>query len=516
VSETLPPLPPPAGVPEPEGDPAVAKEPSFGDRFSDSKVLRLAILLGGLGYLAYVSLWAFALVMALVVSVFLHEMGHFLVAKRAGMKVTEFFLGFGPRIWSFRRGETEYGVKFIPAGAYVKIIGMSDLEDVAPEDEERSYRSQRFMKRMPVVLAGPAMNLAIGFLLLVVVIAGFGRASDTGWSIRAISTGSAAEAAGLQSGDRLIRFDGQDVGAFENLRSLAQAHAGTNVQLTVVRDGQELVVPVTLGWALTQESGARLGLTEGDTVTDVGGAPIGTYADLVGALQNAQGPVTLSYVRGTATFTAEVQGPVSLPGDAYRGMVGITENPDIEHVSVLAAVPAAGSEFGNMVVGSVQGMGRIFSPSGVSHLFHLVTTANDDPTSTPAPSPPASSSSSSASSSSSSSASSSEDANRPMSLIGIVKVGAQLGEQVGWGGVLILLALVNIFLGLINLVPLLPLDGGHVAVACYEEIRSRIAHRPYRVNMAKLLPVTYVVILLILGLGLSTMYLDVVNPPSIK
>jgi RIP metalloprotease RseP len=307
VSETLPPLPPPAGVPEPEGDPAVAKEPSFGDRFSDSKVLRLAILLGGLGYLAYVSLWAFALVMALVVSVFLHEMGHFLVAKRAGMKVTEFFLGFGPRIWSFRRGETEYGVKFIPAGAYVKIIGMSDLEDVAPEDEERSYRSQRFMKRMPVVLAGPAMNLAIGFLLLVVVIAGFGRASDTGWSIRAISTGSAAEAAGLQSGDRLIRFDGQDVGAFENLRSLAQAHAGTNVQLTVVRDGQELVVPVTLGWALTQESGARLGLTEGDTVTDVGGAPIGTYADLVGALQNAQGPVTLSYVRGTATFTAEVQ-----------------------------------------------------------------------------------------------------------------------------------------------------------------------------------------------------------------
>jgi len=456
--------------------------------------------------------------MALVVSVFLHEMGHFLVAKRAGMKVTEFFLGFGPRIWSFRRGETEYGIKFIPAGAYVKIIGMSDLDEVAPEDEERSYRSQRFMKRMPVVLAGPAMNLTIGFLLLVVVIAGFGRASDTGWSVKSISTGSAAEAAGLQSGDRLIRFDGQDVGAFENLRSLAQAHAGTTVALTVIRDGQEITVPVTLGWALTAESGAHLGLKEGDTVTAVGGAPIGTYPDLVGALQNAQGPVTLTYVRGTDTFSAEVQGPVALPPDAYRGMVGITENPDIEHVSVLGAVPAAGSEFGNMVVGSVQGMGRIFSPSGVSHLYHLVTTATDDPTTNQATStPPATSSSSATSSGSSSTASSSsEDADRPMSLIGIVKVGAQLGEQVGWGAVLILLALVNIFLGLVNLVPLLPLDGGHVAVACYEEIRTRISHRPYRVNMARLLPVTYVVILLILGLGLSTMYLDVVNPPSIK
>ena len=517
MSETLPPSRRPPVCPSRRGIPPSPKEPSFGDRLSDSKVLRLAILLGGLGYLAYVSLWAFALVMALVVSVFLHEMGHFLVAKRAGMKVTEFFLGFGPRIWSFRRGETEYGIKFIPAGAYVKIIGMSDLEEVAPEDEERSYRSQRFMKRMPVVLAGPAMNLAIGFLLLVVVIAGFGRASDTGWSIRSISTGSAAEAAGLQSGDRLIRFDGQDVGAFENLRSLAQAHAGTNVELTVVRDGQEIVVPVTLGWALTHESGARLGLRRATpSPRSVGprSAPTPTSS---ARSRTREGPVTLSYVRGTATFSAEVQGPLSLPGDAYRGMVGITEDPDIEHVSVLAAVPAAGSEFGNMVVGSVQGMGRIFSPSGVSHLFHLVTTANDDPTSTPAASPPATSSSSSASSSSSSSASSSsEDADRPMSLIGIVKVGAQLGEEVGWGGVLILLALVNIFLGLINLVPLLPLDGGHVAVACYEEIRTRISHRPYRVDMAKLLPVTYVVILLILGLGLSTMYLDVVNPPSIK
>src|SRR4029079_16151502 len=138
-----------------------AKEPSFGDRLSDSKVLRLAILLGGLGYLAYVSLWAFALVMALVVSVFLHEMGHFLVAKRTGMKVTEFFLGFGPRIWSYRRGETAYGLKVIPLGAYVRIIGMNNLEDVDPADEASTFRAKGYWSRVLVASAGVMMNFLL-------------------------------------------------------------------------------------------------------------------------------------------------------------------------------------------------------------------------------------------------------------------------------------------------------------------------------------------------------------------
>lgn len=103
-----------------------------------------------------------------------------------------------------------------------------------------------------------------------------------------------------------------------------------------------------------------------------------------------------------------------------------------------------------------------------------------------------------------------------MSIVGIVNIGAQIGDEGGWAGVLALLAVVNIFLGLINLAPLLPLDGGHIVVACYEEIRSRIGHTAYRVNMAKLMPVTYVVVLLMLGLGLSTIYLDVARPISIK
>ena len=99
-----------------------------------------------------------------------------------------------------------------------------------------------------------------------------------------------------------------------------------------------------------------------------------------------------------------------------------------------------------------------------------------------------------------------------MSLLGIVNIGAELGEETGWAGVLALLATVNIFLGLINLVPLLPFDGGHIAVATYEEIRTRLRGRPYRVDMAKLMPVTYVVVLLMVGLFMSTLYLDAVDP----
>jgi RIP metalloprotease RseP len=516
VSETLPPPSPPSGPSEPH-DRGEELEPTVLDRLAANTGIRLAVLLGALGWLAYTNLWMFVVVMALVVSIFLHEMGHYLVAKRNGMKVTEFFLGFGPRIWSFRRGETEYGIKLIWLGAYVKIIGMSNLEEVAPADESRSYRAKSFGRRMPVVLAGPAMNLLIGFLLLFVVIASFGRPSDTAWGVRAVTAGSAAEAAGLQPGDRIVGFDGQEVTDFESLTELVRVHAGNPAELTVERDGQELLVPVTLGWSLTAGSAMPLGLQSSDTVTQVGDTPIADYDDLVEAMQQADGPVTLTYVRDRDTLTTEVTGPVELSADDAKGFLGVAQESVYENVPLIESVGAAGSEFGNMVVGSVQGMGRLFSPSGITNLFDLVVNANDDDAAPATSSPggdPGSGSSAEATASSSSGSSIDED--RPMSILGIVNVGAQVGENGGWAGVLVLLALVNIFLGLINLVPLLPLDGGHIVVACYEEIRSRISHTTYRVNMARLMPVTYVVFLLILGIGLSTIYLDAVDPVQLN
>ena len=519
MSETLPPTWPPTGdVPEPDRG-HEADGPSLGDRIAANRAARLLLLIGLLAWAAYANIWIFVLVMALAGCIFMHELGHYLVAKRAGMKVTEFFLGFGPRIWSFQRGETEYGIKLIWAGAYVKILGMSNLDEVDPADEARSYRAQKFSRRMPVVLAGPVMNLLLGFLLLLVVVVGFGRPSDTAWNVKSVTVGSAAEAAGLQPGDEIVAFNGQETTDFDSLTSLVRAHAGTSVDLTVRRDGQEISVPASLGWSLTADSADQLGLLSSDRVTEVNGAPVNTYADLVGAMQNAQGPTTLTYVRARKTATHEVDGPVTLAGDAYKGFLGVGPGTVYESVPLTRSVSDAASQFGSIIVGSVQGMGRIFSPSGLSSFFHQVATATDDTSTAPTAagsSGSGSSSSSSSSSSASSSSSSSDNADRPMSIIGIVNVGAQIGDSGGWAGVLGLLAVVNIFLGLVNLLPLLPLDGGHILVACYEEIRSRFSHTVYRVNMAKLLPVTYVVILLLLGFGLSAMFLDVVKPMNLN
>ena len=121
---------------------------------------------------------AILLVVGIVVMVMLHEAGHYAMAKRSGMKVTEYFLGFGPRLWSFRRGETEYGVKAIPAGGYVRIVGMTNLEEVDAADEPRTFRRASFGNRLKVVLAGVTVNALIAIVLFTVVIAAQGRVSE--------------------------------------------------------------------------------------------------------------------------------------------------------------------------------------------------------------------------------------------------------------------------------------------------------------------------------------------------
>ena len=124
-------------------------------------------------------------IVILVAIVMLHELGHFVTAKRAGMKVTEYFVGFGPRLWSVRRGETEYGVKAIPAGGYVRITGFTSVEEVAPEDEARAYRQQPFHQRIIVASAGSAMHFLIAFVLAVILVLGFGRATNN-YTVRSV------------------------------------------------------------------------------------------------------------------------------------------------------------------------------------------------------------------------------------------------------------------------------------------------------------------------------------------
>ncbi|HSP03638.1 MAG TPA: site-2 protease family protein, partial [Acidimicrobiales bacterium] len=132
--------------------------------------VRLAILAGLVAWLGIAGGWApLVVVFGVVVMIFLHELGHYLAAKWGGMKVTEFFIGFGPRIWSFQRGETEYGLKVIPAGAYVKVIGMNNLDEVDPADEGKTYRQASYPRRMAVAVAGSTMHFLQAILLLFVL-----------------------------------------------------------------------------------------------------------------------------------------------------------------------------------------------------------------------------------------------------------------------------------------------------------------------------------------------------------
>ena len=146
----------------------------------------LAALIGGTIALGIFGGWPILIiVLSLVFMIFMHELGHYLTAKSAGMKVTEFFIGFGPRIWSFRRGETEYGVKAIPAGAYVRIIGMNNLDEVPPADEARTYRQKSYPRRMSVAVAGSAMHFLMAFILGITALMLYGTATDdaTNWEI---------------------------------------------------------------------------------------------------------------------------------------------------------------------------------------------------------------------------------------------------------------------------------------------------------------------------------------------
>ena len=491
-------------------DPGSPSRPPLIERVFGNQVVLLGLLLSLLGWVAFTRIWLFVLIIAIVASVFLHEMGHFLMAKRNGMKVTEFFIGFGPRVWSFRRGETEYGLKLIPAGAYVRIIGMHGLEEIDPSDEEhRTYRAQSYWRRMPVVLAGPVTNIALGLLLLIIVFAGFGHPSPDRWKVETVTSGSAAAAAGLEPGDQIIAFDGQPVGAFDDFTSIVRARAGATGALTIERHGEQPTVPATIGWSLNADGARALQpLLPGDRVTMVGDRPVASYSELQATLQRMIGPVTLTFDRNDRAFTTKVDGPIALPVDGYRGFLGVSPSSVLVHAGFVEATGQAVGAFGETITGSVQGMGRIFSPSGISKLASQVANggASEDSGSIEQVD------SGSSGSGSGSGSSVSSNADRPMSLLGIVNVGTQLGEQAGWAGVLALLATVNIFLGLINLVPILPFDGGHIAVATYEEIRTRISGKAYRVNMAKLMPLTYVVVLLMVGLFASTLYLDAVDP----
>jgi membrane-associated protease RseP (regulator of RpoE activity) len=409
-------------------------------------------VLGGKG-------WLF-ITLALTVMIFLHELGHFLTAKWSGMKVTEFFLGFGPKLWSFRRGETEYGVKLIPVLAYVRIIGMNNLDEVAPEDEARSFRQQSFPKRALVMSAGSLMHFLQAFLILLVVFAMVGVPGDTdlaqklggrppSFGIASVLQGSAAAKAGIEKGDMIVAVDHHEVSTMDDVTRLISARPDEPATITVSRNGKDLELPAVIGHAPDDPGRGRIGVEM-------------TYTDLDRLPKVTAGPVKA----------------VTESGHTVVDWMG-------EHVRFLGS----------------------FATGGLGHFAKNVADGGSNRGDSPAVV-------SKGNSGGKSQAQSSQDDNRFLSIYGVARLGAQASQN-GAADFLMLIALVNVAIGVINLVPLLPFDGGHLAIAIYERFRSRKGRR-HMADVSRLLPLTYAVVLVLSLIMVSSVYLDIVDPISVR
>src|SRR5438132_3666812 len=225
--------------------------PSMEPAESRSAFLRLALIVAAatIAGAALGITTVLLVIFALIVMIMLHELGHFATAKWGNMKVTEYFLGFGPRLWSIHRGETEYGVKAIPAGGYVKIVGMSNLEEVDPADEPRTYRQQPFGRRLSVAVAGSAVHFILAFLILWVLFSFVGVPDGNKVAVGGFSTiqgtASPAKLAGLQPGDVFVSVDGHALSSPDQLVSYIQSHAGQPVTVVVKRHGDTQTIRVT-------------------------------------------------------------------------------------------------------------------------------------------------------------------------------------------------------------------------------------------------------------------------------
>ena len=384
-------------------------------------------------------------------SVALHEFGHLLTAKAFGMQATKYFIGFGPTLFSFRRGETQYGLKAIPAGGFVSITGMTRTEEIPAEHQHRAFWRYPAWKRTVVLSAGSITH----FLLAILAVYG------------------------------------------------AAVTAGLPTSKAVVASVQPCVVPAAAADGRVRDCApgdpaapaAGLGLREQDQIVAVAGQPVTTYAELLTALRSRPGQtVELTFRRdgedrtGTLTVASVQRKPITgeKPGpDGFVTVGAIGVAPSLtEHFGAVAAVGETFRFTGSMFKATGTAIANF--PEKVPQLFGAVVGEERDP-------------------------------EGPISVVGASRVGGQAIEA---GFVLLFVLLFagfNIFVGVFNLFPLLPLDGGHIAVLWFERVRSRIARAlgrrdPGPVDLNKLVPLTVLVIVLFGGISVMAILADIVNP----
>jgi len=395
-------------------------------------------LIGGLSGLVVVS--------SFVVMLVLHELGHLVVARLSGMQVTEFFIGFGPRLWSVRRGETTYGVKAIPAGAYVRITGMSSLEVVDPAVEHRTYRQQSYPKRMAVALAGSATHFAVALALLFFVYMAVGRPDPTRWVVGEVVSGSAAASIDVRVGDRIVSVAGVETPGFEDFGVVVRGLPGREVVVVLERDGDTSTRTMTVGERLR-----------------IDGTVAGFFGVGSDRPMETLGPVGAG-VEASVRF-------VDLVGMSVDGLVGFFTPDGLVSFVTGGDEPSVRPEPALSVGAGGGGSGQVADPG--------VDPADED---------------------------------RLLSIYGAARLGSAMLDD-GWSTYLWFLILVNVFIGVFNLVPLLPLDGGHVAIATYERIRS-VGGRRHMADSAKLIPLTWAVVTLLVAVAGVALYRDIVDLPD--
>lgn len=360
-----------------------------------------------------------AFFVALVVVIVIHEAAHFGMAKWFGIKVEEFFVGFGPRIWSFRRGETEYGVKAIPAGGYVKIAGMNPYQEIASEDLPQTFGAKPIWQRAAVIVAGPATHFVLAFLALMVWLGAVGQPvsrspliADVAATLRGQT--SPAAAVGLRAGDRIIGIDGVVNPTDLELVHFTRVHVGEPITLHVLRDDRRFTVTVT------------------PVLATVAGQKVGRIG------------VLLTDARETAGLVGSVTGAARLVGGG--------------------------------VVDSVRGIARLFGPEGLGRVLKLLFTSAQ------------------------------RRRGDPVSVVGIGAITAQTASGGRFWDILWIFGFVNVFIGLLNLLPLPPFDGGHLAVLAIEKVRRK------KVDMRKLVPISAAVAAVFVLLFVAIVYLDITKP----
>jgi membrane-associated protease RseP (regulator of RpoE activity) len=389
---------------------------------------------------------------AIGLSVALHEAGHMYSAKAFGMKVRRFFIGFGPTLFSFRRGETEYGLKVIPAGGFCDIAGMTALEELSdPEDRKRAFFRFPTWQRVVVLSAGSVTHFALGIVLIYVM---------------AVSTG------------------------LPNLNPAPIPAVVSAVSPCITARTEGSCPPGSPAPA------RDAGLRPGDRILAVAGTPVRDFAELVTAIHSRSGPTEVRFDRNGQQRTVLIdvaRVPHSAVGgnsDELVGAIGITPpRPPI-------LTPRSGP--GEAVGQTVAFTGTMFSNTwqGLKEFPQRIPALLDR-------------------------IAGKERPDTPMSVVGASVLGGDAADYGKWWFFLFLLVALNLFLGVFNLLPLLPLDGGHIAVNVYEGVRNAIRRATGRANgppvdYTRLMPLTYAIVLVFIGVSLLTLTADIINPIRLR